>query len=129
MFIFGWTIPAKEAFEKQWIMSITAPFVRKGYNYGLYLYSYPDMNAFVCSVNMWIFLIEVQHFIYKNSLSIKTNVLNVYSNVPDYMHASLCEYAYRCLLCVCVCVCVRAFLNVYVYLCEMATDEKGYEGS
>lgn len=24
--------------------------------------------------------------------------------------------------------CVCAFLNVYVYLCEMATDEKGYEG-
>lgn len=51
---------------------------------------------------MWIFLIEVQHFIYKNSLSIKTNVLNVYSNVPDCMHASLCEYAYRCLWYVCV---------------------------
>ncbi len=37
------------------------------------------------------------------------------------MHTGAC--------CVCVCVCVRAFLNVYVYLCEMATDEKGYEGS
>lgn len=100
-----------------------APFVHKGYNYGLYLYSYPDMNAFVCSVHTWIFLLEVPHFIYKNSLSIRTKyVLNVYSYVPDYMHASLCEYAYRCLSCVC------AFLNVYVYLCEMATDEKGYEG-
>lgn len=77
----------------------------------------------LCVFCAYVFLIEVQHFIYKNSLSIKTNVLNVYSNVPDYMHASLCEYAYRCLSCVC------AFLNVYVYLCEMATDEKGYEGS
>lgn len=51
-----------------------APFVHKGYNFGLYLYSYPDTNAFVCSVHTWIFLLEVQHFIYKNSLSIKTNM-------------------------------------------------------
>ncbi len=50
------------------------PFVCKGYNYGLYVYSSPDMNAFVCFVDMWIFLIEVQHFIYKNRLSIKTIV-------------------------------------------------------
>ncbi len=28
-----------------------------------------------------------------------------------------------------VCVCMCAVLNVYVYLWEMATDEKGYEGS
>ncbi len=26
-------------------------------------------------------------------------------------------------------VCMCAVLNVYVYLWEMATDEKGYEGS
>lgn len=32
-----------------------APFVRKGYNFGLNLYSYPDMNAFVCSVQCGFF--------------------------------------------------------------------------